>query len=253
MKKLFSLIILCLPLPLLAWNLQGHALVAQIAYENLAPEVQHKVDMLANRVLDQLPPEERQFLAGRQLSQVSPYARVAGLPDTWTTLTLQQLFTEFHASLPPVLQPYARDDTTHWHFMDNLYGAKSPCPDPVDTQNVAWAISLLQKAFVQSQDPNAQAVILVLLTHFVGDIHQPLHVMAKAQGFCGNDGGGNGFCLKNKRGSCVLSLHKFWDSGLGYLTRRRNLTQAAADLQQQWPKASFKAVLQEVSPLAWVQ
>lgn len=252
MKKLLILIMLCLPLPLWAWNLQGHAVVAQIAYENISPETELKVDALADRVFAQLPAEEQQFL-NRRGAQLSPYARAAGLPDTWTTLTLRQLFAEFHAVLPSALQPYADDRTAHWHFMNNAYGSNSYCHGVTDTQNVAWAIPLLQRAFAESQDPNAQAVILVLLTHFVGDIHQPLHVIVKTNWLCGNDGGGNGFCLKARRGACVLSLHKFWDSGLGYLKRGRNLDRAAADLQQKWPQSGFGPSLQESAPLTWVQ
>lgn len=252
MKKLVLLLILCLPLPLLAWNLQGHLVIAQIAYENLAPAQQAKVDALANRIFEQLPDREQQFL-NHAAAGLSPYARTAALPDTWTKLSVRQLFADFHAPLPPILQPYAQDTTGQWHFMNNSYGARNYCRNSAATQNVAWAISLLQKAYAQTQDPNAQGLILILLTHFVGDIHQPLHVLVKTNWLCGDDGGGNGFCLKIKRGVCSLNLHKFWDAGLGYLSKRRDLNQAATDLQQQWPQADYAALMQDASPTNWAQ
>lgn len=252
MKKYFLMLLLCLPLRLLAWNLEGHALVAEIAYDQLSPVAQAQMDQLANRVFVQLPLADQQFL-NRRLPGLSSYARVAALPDTWSDLTIQQLFARFHAPLVMALQPYARDTTAGWHFMDRAYGSKRYCPAAVDDENVVWAIPLLQKALAEARDPNTQALILILLSHYVADIHQPLHVITKENWFCSHDGGGNGFCLKSQRGRCVLSLHKFWDSGLGYLKPRRNLLLAARNLQQKWPESDFTQALQVEAPLAWAQ
>lgn len=252
MRNYLFIVLLCLPLRLLAWNLEGHALVAQVAYENLSPVAQATADQLANRIFAQLPLVDQQFLS-RRLPDLSPYARVAALPDVWSSLTLQQLFAGFHAPLPAVLQPYAQDTTAGWHFMDKPYRSNRYCKAGVNPENVAWAISLLQKALAGTQDPNAQALILILLSHYVADLHQPLHVITKENWFCSHDGGGNGFCLKSQRGRCVLSLHKFWDSGLGYLKPHRNLYLAAQDLQQKWPESDFRQALQIQLPGAWAE
>jgi hypothetical protein len=58
------------------------------------------------------------------------------------------------------------------------------------------------------------------LLHFVGDIHQPLHAVAR---YCAEtpygDEGGNLFPIQNVtfNGQAINNLHKLWDSGLGRL------------------------------------
>lgn len=252
MRKLLLFILLCLPLPLLAWNLQGHLLVAQMAYEHLPVATQARADGLADLVFYQLPLADQAFL-NRRAKGLSSYARVAALPDTWSDWSVQQLFLRFHALLPAALQPYAQNTTADWHFIDQVYGGAQYCSSALKQQNVVWALPLLQTAFVQAQDPKAQALILILLSHYVADLHQPLHVLSKENRFCSQDGGGNGFCLKNKQGRCVLNLHTFWDSGLGYLKPRCDLARASQDLQQKWPRVDFVQALKITAPLTWAQ
>ncbi len=249
MKK--WLLLLCLlPFITLAWNLPGHALVAQLAYNQLPPADQQQADQLANRIYQQLPSEEQLFLT-HKLGAVSVYAKTAALPDSWLSLSLGQVFTRFHAALPPLLQPYKNDSTASWHFINEPFGY-SYCHS-VRQQNVVWAISLLQQAYHQTQDANSRAIILILLTHFVGDAHQPLHVVTRVNWACQGDGGGNGYCLKAKNGVCVYNLHHYWDGAAGYLHRYPNISKDAHYLMRHYPETAVANQATDLQPADWVK
>ncbi len=57
---------------------------------------------------------------------------------------------------------------------------------------------------------------MVFLEHFVGDIHQPLHVISRITNGCAEDKGGNDFCFRESKTSyCRKNLHALWDNALG--------------------------------------
>lgn len=71
---------------------------------------------------------------------------------------------------------------------------------------VLTAITEFSNKFLQSDDPDERAKALMFLGHFVGDIHQPLHVSYA------DDKGGNTIKMTYKGDR--TSLHKVWDSKL---------------------------------------
>ena len=74
---------------------------------------------------------------------------------------------------------------------------------------------------------SAQA--LLFLGHWLGDLHQPLHVSYAS------DLGGNKVNLAKKRGRCK-NLHWYWDSCL-IKAAKRSKKQWLTHLSQQWPKS----------------
>jgi len=249
MKKLLLLILLLSSFTAFAWNLKGHVLIAQIAYENLNPHVQAEVEDLAGRVFDQLPRHEQRFM-NRQFGDVSDFAKVAALPDGWRSLPLKKIYREFHAPLGEVLAPYRNDATENWHYTNSTYPHKF-C-HIAKKQNVTWIIPVLEKAFREDNNQNTKAMTLVFLEHFVADAHQPLHTITKVNWFCQGDAGGNAYCLETQKGQCILSLHELWDGGLGYLWHTKNLMRAARDLQREYPEQKYADQLQDLNPHAWV-
>lgn len=250
MKKWFLIaLVWCLPFVGFAWGLAGHVLVAQIAYENLKPQAQQNADGLAQRIFNDLPADQQNYL-NQHAGDVSTFAKVAPLPDDWLNLTVAQIFQKFHATLPVDLKPYANELTANWHFTNVSHGYRY-C-NTVKPRNIVWALQILQKAYRHTNDPNAQAVIMVFIEHFVGDAHQPLHVMSAVNFLCQDDAGGNGFCIKrNRRGECVQNLHKLWDGGMGYFWRYPNIERDAINLQSNWSRQSLALPVQDLNPINW--
>lgn len=106
-----------------------------------------------------------------------------------------------------------------WHYI-NL-------PNPGPQKNVVDAIN-------DKQLPH--------LIHWVGDVHQPLHTIAR-------DRGGNAFYLaKNPYGS---NLHKFWDNGAGALYNVKNLKKTAQAWLNAYPPSAEQ--LAQTDPMQWAQ
>lgn len=102
-----------------------------------------------------------------------------------------------------------------WHYIDLPYNAAGD-PFPVDWQvNGLWAmrhcLAILRGERKDPEIDKAQA--LVMLTHLVGDLHQPLHTTSRE-----GDAGGNGVSVPNIQDANVAifpkwkNLHYFWDT-----------------------------------------
>jgi hypothetical protein len=189
----------CLLQPALAWNSQGHQVVAQIAYNHLDPEVKAKCDALLT-----IP-----AICGN-----STISFVAS--STWADQRCES-------------------GTSPQHYIDipislDLYKTNSVVDNPT---NVVTAI---QQEIAILQDPastlSSQAKALRYLLHFVGDIQQPLHC---STGVTTNqptgDAGGNGFSLGSGNGN----LHSFWDGGGGYLNNGASVSSNAAEVEALYP------------------
>jgi hypothetical protein len=183
------LIILCgcfyLSRPVLAWNAEGHMVVAQIAYNHLDPEVKAKCDaLLTNSIY-------------HSSSINSNFVTAACWADDIKS------FTSAYST---------------WHYIDlyfSLDGTSTNGLTPPPT-NVVWAINQCIATLQDSTaTPSNQAVALRFLLHFVGDVQQPLHCTSAVSASRTNgDAGGNSFSLNGN----WSNLHSLWDSGGGYLS-----------------------------------
>jgi hypothetical protein len=151
--------------PAFAWGDIGHRVVCQIAYEELKPEIKARVDALVA-----IDPKFRTFADGCTWPDVFPRQR------------------------PPE------------HFVDLPRSAKGielahPCP--VADRCVISAILNDTRDLALSLDVSDQLRLLKSLGHWVGDVHQPLHVSFD------DDRGGNLVAIE---GPCSKSnLHTVWD------------------------------------------
>ena len=160
-------VVFLFPLNCLAWGSTGHQVIATLASMQLSPKAQAKVQAL----LAQEP--------GSTLASISTWADERKNPTT-----------------------------ARWHFLnfprDSCnYDKAKDCPDG---NCVVGAIDR-QLEVLKSNAPDVQKLIaLKYVVHFVGDLHQPLHL-----GYL-DDRGGNQYQIQAfKRGS---NLHSLWDSGL---------------------------------------
>jgi hypothetical protein len=202
----------CLARPVLAWNSQGHQVVARIAYNHLDPQVKTKCDALLT------------------ISAVCGSSSTSFVSSaTWADQRCEA-------------------GTSSQHYIDipiSLDGG-SITDFVYDATNVVAAI---QQEIATLQDPTAttnnQATALRYLLHFVGDIQQPLHC---STGVTTNapfdDAGGNGFSLGSGG-----QLHSFWDGGGGYLTDGASVSTKAADVEAAYPYT--KSVGSIPDPMDW--
>lgn len=172
-----------------AWGQNGHRIVAQICYDNLSPTSQQKVSSI---------------LGDNYITQIATWPDFIRSESNW-------------------------DFTKPWHFItidpsknveDILReGAKNQTID-----NVIEAIELMKailnndtaarNKFKQLMDDNKveplsgsiDATALAFLVHFIGDIHQPMHV-GKNEDF-----GGNKIIVDFF--STPSNLHSVWDSDI---------------------------------------
>lgn len=158
-----------LPAPASAWGPAGHRIVA----------------LVAARHLDATPRAEvKRLLGDETLADVA----------NWADDVREE-----------------KKETAPWHYVnlpDNAAGfvRSRDCTDEKGRCAV-WAIEHFTGVLADKSKPDAaRAEALKYVVHFVGDLHQPLHV-----GFASDKGGNNVKLLFFNRKS---NLHKVWDSGI---------------------------------------
>lgn len=164
------------PSATLAWGRLGHHVICRIAWEETSPEARAWiVDLLAVRDADDF---------ARACTWADEVRSAAGY--SWTK---PQHYVNVKRSRP--------------------LDARADCPEQ---GCVMRAISQQARAFgVQRASRQTRAEALKFIAHYIGDLHQPLHV-----GY-GEDAGGNDIAVRFCPRSCwrsVNNLHQVWDSAM---------------------------------------
>ena len=189
--------------PCLGWGVAGHMVVTQIAYERLEPETRAEVDRLVELLADFEPKSDHAMTASLWMDQV----RGAG----WRSMD-------------------------RWHYMSLPYNADGLAEMPsVHPDNAVEAIRQSIRTLKSPEAPDlAKAIMLRVLLHVVGDLHQPLHSASRITAERPEgDRGGNDFRLLDTEGK-PSNLHRLWDSGFGALPK---LTADAAGMEAAVPVA----------------
>jgi hypothetical protein len=154
-----------------------------------------------------------------------------------------------------------------FHYIDiPITDASSPPPAPAtqfNDMNVAWAITEAHSTVYGKKstllDKSRQ---LRFITHFVGDVHQPLHAASYfSSQFPDGDAGGNAWPVAGV--SYTNELHAVWDSGVGAWVQ--DLPRPLNDTSKAWLASFSSAVLasypasdpsiapliKKTSPFAW--
>ncbi len=225
----FALSLVCLLLPVnsYSWNAIGHMVIANIAYENLKPEVRSKVDQLVSSLNKEYP-------------DMSTFLHIAYWPDALRSQRIETF--------------------THWHYIDLPYSSDGTAvkDDVIDTDNAVWAVKRIQ-VVVKNQyaNPFDRARFLSFLTHIVGDLHQPLHTVTLfSKNHPAGDKGGNLYTImyNNKR----TNTHSLWDSGFGKFVDKNmratdNAKAIATQIMQLHPVSSFGDKATDLNPDDWAQ
>jgi hypothetical protein len=218
-----ALLLTCFSISTFAWNALGHMVIADIAYLNLTPAAQKKVDNLVS-MLNQEYPSMKMFL------------NIAYWPDSIRSQRIETF--------------------THWHYIDNpLTFDNTPTTAAiVDTDNAVWAVNTI-KMVVRNDSANQydRARFLSFLTHIVGDLHQPLHTVSLvAANHPTGDRGGNDYHVKIN--GKKVALHKIWDSGLGIFEGESSTEHAmeiSTTIRSAYPKTFFGARADDMNPTDW--
>ncbi len=175
--------------PARAWDPLGHMLVGQIAYDNLTPAAKAGVNAA--------------------IARFNPKAR----PDApYSFVTAACWMDDIRSRTEPEFKQYAV-----WHYVNLPFTPDGmPAPNPSAGPNVIFGVQKTQDILTgKTTDPAIdQDQALVMLLHFTGDVHQPLHTTSRD-----NDAGGNKVKLANLKdplADLIFSkggnLHFFWDS-----------------------------------------
>jgi hypothetical protein len=166
-----------------AWGQEGHSIVAEIAQRRLDAPTLGKIRLLLKTEAPDV-----------QDPQVS-LASIASWAD------------DYRADHP---------ETGSWHFVDIPYDRDTYDP-AVDCKNgncVIDAIARFKAALADcSKSPQQRTEALKFLVHFVGDIHQPLHVADRTDAYTRKDDQGGNTIDVTFYGQ-KTNLHVVWDTSL---------------------------------------
>lgn len=189
----------------------GHKVVCQLAFEHLSQGKKVRLSQLLNAV-----PREQQKIINRfnninQDSQLT-FANACTWADAVkNTAEFKQYKT--------------------WHYI-NVPRSLAKINKPICSKNcIPQAIITHQKQLKNSPRSWQSAQALFLLGHWLGDIHQPLHVSYAS------DLGGNKISLVNTKSRCK-NLHSYWDSCL-IKTAKRSQKQWVSRLNSKWADISI--------------
>lgn len=166
------------------WGPDGHRTVCQIAYLHLDSAHKKEVNRLAKKM--KVPPGVAKFTS---------FAQGCTFPD------------EVRAQSGAAFAKY--QPFNEWHFFNVPRSTATITSDAGCNDNcVLHGIDFHTAALSSATDDQSRAEALVFLGHWVGDIHQPLHISYQ------DDQGGNK--IKPIDGGLYTSksLHSVWDSGI---------------------------------------
>ena len=149
------------------WGQTGHRVVGEIAEYNLTKKAKREV---------------KKLLKGKSLALVSTYA---------DEIKSDKRYNEFYT----------------WHYinmeLDENYEESEKNPKGDLVTGIEYCKTIIQDKNASDED---RAFYLKLLVHFIGDLHQPMHIGRK------EDKGGNDFKLKWFYKDS--NLHRVWDSNM---------------------------------------
>jgi len=213
------------------WGDTGHMTVAQIAFDNLTPAQQDRLNDLV--ALIQLEDRDYEFV---------------------TSACWMDDIRDF-----PMFEPIK-----DWHFITQQFIVDNAVPiEPPPPVNAASVINYLKNK-IKGNDPDLKKAYYVAeLVHLVGDIHQPLHTLTRfTPEEPRGDLGGNFFLLGE--GSPRKNLHSYWDAAGGRFdfvdikrplnnSGRTKLQKFANKISTDFPKAKMTAEVKNLNPMDWAK
>jgi hypothetical protein len=208
-----------------SWNALGHMVVAEIAYEQLNPEVKKKVDKMVTDL-------------GKEYPYITSFYQLGPWPDL---LKIQKI-----------------DIYSHWHYTDLAFSKDGTALKNLEnTDNVIWAINQMEPIVANNKaNIYERAKFLAFLVHVIADIHQPLHTTSLISAkLPDGDKGGNLYYIKFPASHPkTIHLHKLWDQGIDVFvgeTTFDKVTSLSHQITALYPKEFFGAKVMDLKPEHW--
>ncbi len=215
MGRILSVIACWLLTNAMAWDATGHKIVATIAYEELTPKARQQI----HHTLKYWPICYHK--ACNDLIATSP----------WPDHLRKTGFSAFN----------------HWHFINEPWG---PGPAPFGDNAAEMTLQIAQGLINGQLEPIQEGLSLIMLTHILADLHQPMHCITRYNPqFPHGDRGGHSVRLLGRR-----DLHQYWDQGLDawhYRAHKEEIQKLAMSWRAQYPRSFFAKELQENNPHQW--
>lgn len=187
--RFLAILFVILPQVLFAWGANGHRVVAQICYDNLNPEARARVDAaIGDNLLAQLSTWPDYIKAEKGWDFAKP----------WHYMTIQPDLTVADVNATNSRRPKIDDVREGIELMVNILKGDAAARNKMT--------NLMADNELEPLAGSLDATALAFLIHFIGDVHQPMHVGKN------RDLGGNKISVlffgdrKN--------LHSVWDSSI---------------------------------------
>jgi hypothetical protein len=235
--------------PVLAWDDEGHMIVAAVAYDQLLPQTKARVAQLL--ALSQYPTNGVNNVSADDAAKAA-FVMAATAPDAIKKdKTHYTNDGEDPSKAPDADRNTGFDDKNMhkcWHYVDIPFSPDgTPLVQPPGI-NAEERIALFRKTLASDAPDELKAYDLVWLLHLVGDVHQPLHATSRfTRDAPEGDRGGNAIKLCDTP-NCSVELHAFWDDALG---KSENVS-AAIRAANALPKPD-QTLASETDEAAWIQ
>jgi hypothetical protein len=209
-----------IPSSAIAWDSNGHKIVANIAWEHMTPQTRQS----AINILLKAPEESHLSVFYLQDSRSIEVRQrdYFMLVSTWADIVRDR----------NIKNRYLKFNHPTWHYLNTFWRETDGEVELVteltsDKENIVERLSVFNKTLSDHSTPDAdKAVALAWILHLVGDIHQPLHNSARVTKYDPKgDRGGNTFSLspKDTPQEERKNLHWYWDSIIGINVLRLNV------------------------------
>lgn len=177
----------------------GHMATGSLAYQAMKPEDAAKVAAIL---------EAHPFVKG-------DWAKALSAAEPTNVSRAERLFMLAAAWPDEVRSAKWKKQYHHkkWHYVNLEYKPGASAPGPIlDGQLLDMLPQNKAKAGNSALSKEERAIAMCWLLHQMGDIHQPLHVVALVtEEFPKGDFGGNAFFFRTKAGNEPTYLHTVWD------------------------------------------
>lgn len=214
--------------PALAWWNTGHMITAQIALDQLKPEVRHEAERLI-AVMDPMEPDPMRH-------NFVPAA-------VWMDDTKGRGLTAFN----------------RWHYINIPYNADGLAKVPsAPDENIVTTMESMAATLENDRTSDFEkAFTLRVLLHLFGDVHQPFHAVGKVtEKYPDGDWGGNRTPVTGM--PHIKNIHAFWDSIGGLFPPtdpskwKDSIPAYAHKVEKDFPRLSF-ASQQPFAPESWAR
>ena len=199
-----------------AWWDAGHMQIAAVAYQNLTPQAKERADALLR-----LNPDYAKWTAGAPDDATAKQWAFAHAATWADDIKLRPYgYTRDAAASATAGQNigYAdRNQHDYWHYKDVPFSPDGTPLLPSNPVDAVTQLRLMVEALpaTSGASDDIRSYDLVWILHMIGDVHQPLHAVARfTRELPTGDRGGNAEMVIPATGE-TITLHAYWDRVFG--------------------------------------